>query len=598
MMNGPGSTVSRGTLINTAVAGRGLLLNERTLNNAGIALWRSDGGSIGFGNAAVFNNLAGATCLVESDAIFGGDPSAVFNNAGTFIKRSSSGTAQIGVLFNNTGTVTVETGTLNLGGGGDDFGTLSVAPAATLLVTGRSYIIHSVCLVEGGGTFQLGGGRQGPTGNVTVNGTYTVANTFLSNGTINFGSDISVTRLTLDAAQLMGTGNVTVTAALNWTGGSMRGLGTTTSIGTLNLSGTPKDLNDRRVLFNAGTATWTGTEILRIRNGAELTNLAGASFLIVNDAALLGTTAAGDVLGSFLNQGTLSKQASSGTTTIVIDFKNAGTVDVQTGALSISGPFDNFDAPSRTLTGGSYVVLGTFQFGTTGFTTSQANIVLDGPDAKIVTATNQDALAEFSKNGEAGSFTIRNGRNLTRAGAFSNAGQMTVGTGSTFGLIGPNGGYTQTGGGTTLLDGGTLAASAGVVIRAGSSLAGSGSINALVINEGQVRPGRDGMTGVLSINGMYIQTPTGVLVIGLGGTGAGTGFDQLQVSGLAFLDGVLQVQVLDGFQPAQGNRFQIVTFGGRNGNFATEVFPSLESGLFLDSVFDLTGLAVLTQPAI
>ena len=46
------------------------------------------------------------------------------NNAGTFTKSGSAATSTISTLFNNTGTVDVQSGTLNLSGGGTDVGAI------------------------------------------------------------------------------------------------------------------------------------------------------------------------------------------------------------------------------------------------------------------------------------------------------------------------------------------------------------------------------------------------------------------------------------------------------------------------------------------
>ena len=46
------------------------------------------------------------------------------NNPGTFIKRGSAVTSTISTPFNNSGTVNVQSGTLNLSGGGTDVGAI------------------------------------------------------------------------------------------------------------------------------------------------------------------------------------------------------------------------------------------------------------------------------------------------------------------------------------------------------------------------------------------------------------------------------------------------------------------------------------------
>jgi hypothetical protein len=589
-MSGPGTTVSKGTLSLITTVFSGQKLDGRTLNNAGTATWRGTG-PLELSNGAVINNLAGGSFLVQDNAGLSVSGGAVFNNAGDFRKNASGGTTTLNLVFNNTGSLEAQTGTLNLAASGESTGLMSVSSGAILQFSGTAYTLRSASSVDGAGTVLFGDIFGNAVTNVT--GAYTVARTVINSGTVNFASDVSVNQLTLNGGTMTGTANVTVTSVLTWTGGAMTGPGSTNSAGTLSLSGgSSKDLNGR-TFNNAGTATWTDTGTLALRNGGVLDNLLGAILLIQNDTALRETGSVGDTPGIILNEGTLRKQASSSTTTISTIFNNSGTVDVRTGTLLLSGPFNNFDTSSRTLTGGTYVVRTALQFGT-GIINNRATIVLDGANSRIFTGTSQDALAGLTTNSAAGSFTIANGRNFTFAAAFTNAGSVTISAGGAFNLTGPNGAYAQAAGARLFLDSGTLTAASGVVIRAGSSLAGTGTINALLINEGRLSPGGDGATGLLTINGTYIQTSTGALAMDLGGLSAGSQYNQLRVSSIALLDGGLEVHLTNDFNPVMGNTFQILIFGGHNGNFATETFPSLAEGLFLDPVLDITSLTLIT----
>jgi hypothetical protein len=80
----------------------------------------------------------------------------------------------------------------------------------------------------------------------------------------------------------------------------------------------------------------------------------------------------------------------------------------------------------------------------------------------------------------------------------------------------------------------------------------------------------------------YTQTSTGRLEIELAGLLAGTQFDVLDlspISGIANLDGTLDVSLLGGFVPAIGDRFEIVRApGGVVGTFGMELLPALPIG--------------------
>ena len=93
-------------------------------------------------------------------------------------------------------------------------------------------------------------------------------------------------------------------------------------------------------------------------------------------------------------------------------------------------------------------------------------------------------------------------------------------------------------------------------------------------NAGKVNPGAP--LGELSITGNFPQTSTGALTIDIGGLTPGSQFDQLKVSGQAILSGTLNLCLANGFVPAVGDRFEILTFGSRAGDFA--VINGLEIG--------------------
>jgi outer membrane autotransporter protein len=60
----------------------------------------------------------------------------------------------------------------------------------------------------------------------------------------------------------------------------------------------------------------------------------------------------------------------------------------------------------------------------------------------------------------------------------------------------------------------------------------------------------------------------GRLAIEVGGLLAGVQFDRLTVSGRATLEGILAVKGINGFVPASGNSFAVLTYGSRSGTFA------------------------------
>ena len=147
-------------------------------NNHGAATW-TGGGTIGFYNGAVFNNLAGASFDARCDGQLGrGYPdllgSGSFNNAGSFTKSAGTGTTEVDVPFNNTGTASVASGALSLAAGGTNTGSVAIAAGDTLSAAG--YIQSSGSTSLNGGTlaagpFIINGGTL--TGSGTINGNVT-----------------------------------------------------------------------------------------------------------------------------------------------------------------------------------------------------------------------------------------------------------------------------------------------------------------------------------------------------------------------------------------------------------------------------------------
>jgi hypothetical protein len=123
-----------------------------------------------------------------------------------------------------------------------------------------------------------------------------------------------------------------------------------------------------------------------------------------------------------------------------------------------------------------------------------------------------------------------------------------------------SGGRVELGGGK--LDAQFVNIHGGVLAGQGDVFAGTGPIHSAVRNlGGRIEPGDP--IGRLSIDGDLAQQDEGTLAIDLGGTVALTQYDRIDVSRFAFLDGILEVSLVDSggglFTPAVGNTFTILT---------------------------------------
>ena len=79
-------------------------------------------------------------------------------------------------------------------------------------------------------------------------------------------------------------------------------------------------------------------------------------------------------------------------------------------------------------------------------------------------------------------------------------------------------------------------------------------------------------TGILELGGDYTQLGFATLEIDLGGIQPGE-YDQLQVAGSVSLNGTLDVSMIDGFEPAAGQTFDIITADSVTGTFSNIIAP-------------------------
>ena len=93
-------------------------------------------------------------------------------------------------------------------------------------------------------------------------------------------------------------------------------------------------------------------------------------------------------------------------------------------------------------------------------------------------------------------------------------------------------------------------------LSSGAFLLGSGTVDGNLSNAGTVSPGLS--PGVIVVAGNYTQTAGGTLVMEFASAAS---FDQLLVTGAAVLDGTLQIDLLNGYQPVDED-FIIITAGG------------------------------------
>lgn len=223
--------------------------------------------------------------------------------------------------------------------------------------------------------------------------------------------------------------------------------------------------------------------------------------------------------------------------------------------------------------------------------TAGATLILDS-NAKIFPADG--TLPQLNNAG-----TIRKvaGSDATLNVDWNNSGRVVVENGTLHICVPQGKGGKQTGGNTTL-EGGTLSiedpsgfSSVGTYELAGGTLDGIGTIRGNILNSGgHVAPGHS--PGTVTINGNYTQTANGVLDMEVGGTDAGSSYDQVLVNGTANLDGTLNFVRWQNYVPRNGDVYTLLTFYSKMGKFAQFVDSSPVSGVTYDTTLTPTDYEV------
>jgi hypothetical protein len=181
----------------------------------------------------------------------------------------------------------------------------------------------------------------------------------------------------------------------------------------------------------------------------------------------------------------------------------------------------------------------------------QTDVILTSNSPPLMALNNGGLLL---KSGGTGSSSL--------AADFFNYGDMEIKAGTlTF-----QGAWAQALG-STIVDAGAVLG--GTILNVqGGTLQGLGTIAANLVNSGAVNPGS--LVGTLTIAGTaYQQTASGTLALEIAGSSPGTQYDRLVIAGTATLAGRLELNLINGFTPKPGDRFEILTSLAQSGAFAS-----------------------------
>jgi hypothetical protein len=446
--------------------------NSCTLELGGTTFWTGTGSVIL--NGVVITNRPGARFEAQSSGSFQGF--SRFDNAGTFHKATDNPTAFLSVAsFNNYNIVSIERGTLLLGGGGTNAGNLTIEAAATLNVASQTFASGPGSIVAGGGQFIFSGGTANFAGawlctNNTLN---------FSGGTANFDGTgiVAPPVVNLNGGALGGAQTVTVGAAMSWTDGAMNGTGRTVIPPGVTLNAAVSSLASMttRTLENGGTAIWTGAGSISM-NDAVITNRPGALFDVQNASSINW----GGGAPRFDNAGLLRKSVSPGSASFSgVAFNNYNDIELQAGKLSLIGGGLNrgvINIPAGTaleLGGGFNSAVGSSISGAGQFTATFGTVTLAG----LVSVTGSNFFANGTANATGNYYCTNNTLTISGATAsFDGTGTVAPAVLNLSGALG--GAQTVTVGNLMNWTGGSLAGSGRTVIAAGAVL-NIGGVNPL-----------------------------------------------------------------------------------------------------------------------
>lgn len=286
-------------------------ISGRTIDIAG-ALYQTGAGPLNLSNNALLSLESGSIFDFQADASinFVGPDGGSIVNAGAVTKSAGSGTSSINVDFTNSGSLNVNSGTVQFSRGSSHTATtLAMETGAFLNFSGGTHLLDGITL-DGSGAAQI------TKDSVMVNGT---------------GLTVSpAVTLTLSAGALTGNGDITIDGTMNWSGGTISGSGAFTTNHILNLSsGTNKTLKGRTIT-NTGSANWIDNGDLLFGDNCVFLNQNGALFDIRNNATIKFTIPSGGVLN---NAGALTKSAGISTSEFDVALANSGTINVNSGDM-------------------------------------------------------------------------------------------------------------------------------------------------------------------------------------------------------------------------------------------------------------------------
>ncbi len=588
-----------GTFTGTCLVPAGATLNFNGFDNiylSGSIIQSS--GTINWSGAGQINMAddssitSGGTFNLQSDATFfnytGGSPQ--FTNNGVMIKTAGTNSMfspdNSGVAVNNRGTISVQSGTLFLGGGGTWTNANSTAASGCHLeLIGGNFEFDGLQTFGGAGSVRVNGGAVtfgGGTNTMTNGGTFEVL-----------------------AGSVLGGSTFNGTGTFNWLGGTINAnLGLQPNV-SFNLGGGDNTKYFAGGTFvSAGPGTWTGTGQWNVADGSAFIN--NGNFNVQSDAAVFNYTGGSPV---FINNGTFRKTAGVYTAFLNdnngLAFNNNGTINVQSGTLALggggTGSGGTFIAATNChidLNGGTVELDGNLTFSGAGSTRFNGSVVTLGGGSNTLSSGTLEIMTGGSLGGSSifggtGSFNWSGG-NL---GASINLHSTNI----NLNISGADMKYLTTGGNLISSGAGTWTGTGQWNVADGSAFINNGNFN--VQNDATVF-NYTGGSPVFINNGTYLKTSgtntifapdnngvafnnngtinvqSGTLALGGSGTGSGGTFIAATNCHIDLNGGTVELDGNLTFSGTGSTRFNgsIVTLGGGSNTLSSGTLEIMTGG--------------------
>ncbi len=415
-------------------------IDYATLNNQG-KVAETAGNAFYVRPPAVINN-SGSWTLNSDVNVIADQGAVVFNNTGSFVKSGGTATTSWAAPINGSGSINVASGTLNLDGAsvGTITGPIAVQSGATLEYGQGGTLAGAQ--VTGSGTFIF-------TSTTTVSGKYSFSGTTeITAGTTSFNGATTIATFTLSGnSGMSGTGAVSVTGTMNWTGGTVNGTGglTIPSAATLTMTCTSYYCILYATLNNQGKVAETAGNAFYVRPPAVINN--SGSWTLNSDVNVIADQ--GAVV--FNNTGSFVKSGGTATTSWAAPINGSGSINVASGTLNLDG------ASVGTITGPIAVQSGaTLEYGQGG---TLAGAQVTGSGTFIFTSTTTvSGKYSFSGTTEitAGTTSFNGATTIATFTLSGNSGMSGTGAVSVTGTMNWTGGTVNGTGGLTIPSAATL----------------------------------------------------------------------------------------------------------------------------------------------